>query len=252
MHITKLKFGPYLTNRTHSAVLILAGLFSLASSALCDDRMDPELASYNSRGFFWVAEVFPPKSRQNQSKKPLCYLYQMGYSGTQWEIRPRLEWSAPLVNEEMPMSALVSPEGQIVTLDEYTRPGYQNAVVIYDRQGKPTKSFHLDELIPPEERHHIVPSSGFRLWREGARYFFLTKPARFYIVLPWDKVMEFSLADGKFKTGHVMDFLPVASLASSSSDTANEESLIWSTNLRFSSITDILNPKIPPVQESGK
>ena len=44
----------------------------LSLSAGADDWGAPTPVSFNSRGFGHVAEVFPPGSRQNPSKRPLC------------------------------------------------------------------------------------------------------------------------------------------------------------------------------------
>jgi len=235
-------------SRIKQITLAAGCLLSLAPSAFSDSWAYPEPTSFHSRGFSYVAEVFPPESRQNKGKKPVCYFYQMGYPGKQWDVQPKLLWKTELVNELMPLSAVVSMEQEVVTLNEYARAGYQNAVAIYSKQGQLVKSFRLDDLISEEDKPQFVNSAGSRWWNSEARYFFLTKPSRLYIVLKRDKVMEFSLSDGKFQAGKLADFPAVATLTKSPQDTTDEEALIWSTSLRFSSITDVLNPQIKPNQ----
>jgi hypothetical protein len=231
-------------SRSKHIALAVGCLLTMAPSAFSDSWMAPQPTSFHSRGFSFVAEVFPPESRQNTSKKPVCYLYEMGYPTKRWDIIPRLLWKAELVNDSMPVSALVSMGQEVVTLNEHGRVGYQNAVVIYTKQGQLVKSFHLDDLISEADQPQFVRSAGSRWWNDKARYFFVPQPSRLYIVLNWDKVMEFSLTDGKLQSGKLADFPTLASLAKSS--TTNEETQIWSTSLRFSSITDILNPQIKP------
>jgi len=41
-----------------------------------------------------------------------------------------LKWQAPLVNERKPYQAVISPQGDLVTLNEHGSIGYGNAVVI--------------------------------------------------------------------------------------------------------------------------
>jgi hypothetical protein len=119
--------------------LAVGCLLALAPSSLADTRKRPEHVSFYSRDFTYVAEVFPPELRQNKSKKLICYFYQMGYRGKQWEVRPKLLWKAEFVNDLMPLSAVISMGQGVFTLDEQGRVGYQNAVVIYNEQGQRVK-----------------------------------------------------------------------------------------------------------------
>jgi hypothetical protein len=55
-------------------ILVLALVtLSLSFSAAADDWGAPHPVSFNSRGFGYVAEIFPPGSRQNPTEKLLCY-----------------------------------------------------------------------------------------------------------------------------------------------------------------------------------
>ncbi len=120
-------------------------------SASADDWVRPQPTSFHSRGFGYVAEIFPAHSRQNSGDKPLCYFYELGYPGSDWRIDARLKWRAPLVNELMPYQALISQAGDLITLNEHGSVGYRNAIVIYDQTGGVTKAYKLDDLLPAEE-----------------------------------------------------------------------------------------------------
>lgn len=220
---------------------VLALLVLVVPSARADDWPSPHPVSFHSRGFSYVAEVFPPKSRQNSGDNPVCYFYEMGYPGASWETSPKLKWNAQLVNQAMPYEALVSMDGQLVTLNEWANAGFQNAVVIYNLNGGLVKSYDLDSLLPKEDTDKVERSVSSRYWNRGARYYFLREPARLDILLSWGKAIEFLLADGTFRYGNVNDFPDLATLVGQPS--ANEEAEIWATSLRFSSITDVVRAR---------
>jgi len=52
-------------------------LIALAHLSSADEWSWPEPASFHSRGFSYVAEIFPLKSRHNATEKPFCYFYAM-------------------------------------------------------------------------------------------------------------------------------------------------------------------------------
>ena len=220
---------------------LLALLVLVVPLAGADDWPSPHPVSFHSRGFSYVAEIFPPKSRQNPSDKPVGYFYEMDYPGRAWDIAPTLKWTAELINKEMPHEAVVSMDGRLVTLNEWANVGFQNAVVIYDLNGKLVKSYDLDSLLPKEDVNTVERSASSRYWNKGARYYFLREPARLYILLSWQKAMEFWLGDGKFRYGNVSDFPDLSGLVKEHS--VNEEAEIWATSLRFSSITDVVKVK---------
>ncbi len=235
------------------------GLFLFLTGAVgprlsfADDWAWPEPVSFCCRGFGFVAEIFPPKTRQNDSDRPACYFYRMGYPGTTWKVDATLVWKAELVNDvkpfTMPYEAIVSMDGYLVTLNDYARMGGKHAIVIYDPKGKLVKSYALDQLLPKEDAQLIPASMSGRWWNEKATYFFLEKPDRLYIVLALGKTMEFGLEDGAFKYDQANAFPDLAPLLVKPH--ANERTEIWRTNLRFSSVTDILAAKAgrPPYGE---
>jgi len=233
-----------MNTRALGLFLFLAGAVGLGP-ALADDWAWPEPVSFNCRGFDLVAEIFPPKTRQNASDKPACYFYRMGYPGTTWKVDATLVWKAELVNDAkpfaMPYEAIVSKDGYLVTLNDYARMGGKNAVVLYDTKGKLVKSYALDHLLPKEDAQSVPLRMSGRWWNDKARYFFLQKPDRLYIVLAVGKTMEFGLEDGAFKYDQAKAFADLAPLLDKPH--ANERTEIWRANLRFSSITDILAAK---------
>jgi hypothetical protein len=229
--------------------LLISLLFALLSaSAGADEWVRPEPKSFHSRGFGYVAEIFPPNSRQNSGDKPLCYFYELGYAGNDWRIDARLKWKAPLVNERMPYQAVISQTGDLITLNEHGSVGYRNAIVIYDQLGRATKAYELDDLLPADEismnenMSKIPISISSRWWTRDAKYYFFREPSRFYVVLPWGTALELLLKDGTFRYGAVGNF-PELTRARSNPH-AGEEAEVWQTSLRFSSITDVLKPPV--------
>jgi hypothetical protein len=215
----------------------------LAFSATADDWGAPNPISFNSRGFGYVAEIFPPRSRQNPTEKPFCYFYEVGYPrGTEWKIDAKLKWKAPLVNDLMPYQALVSQQGRLVTLNDYGTLGYKNAVAIYSQTGALVRTYQLDELIPASDSAKIERSISSRWWTKDARYYFLENPGRLYVMLPWAKAVEFHLDTGRYKYGTLAQFSELAKVLTRGKNT-NEETEIWATSLRFSSITDLMEAK---------
>jgi hypothetical protein len=216
---------------------------SLSFSAAADDWGAPHPVSFNSRGFGYVAEIFPPVSRQNPTEKPLCYFYEMGYGGgTEWKIDTRLKWKAPLVNDLMPYQAVVSMHGRFVTLNEYGALGYKNAVAIYSQSGSLVRSYQLVEFIPAGDSGKVETSMSSRWWNKDAKYYFLENPGRLYVVLPWGKVAEFHLDTGRYNYGPSVEFSDLAKVMAKGIN-GSEETEIWATSLRFSSITDLMEAK---------
>ena len=95
-------------HRTALISLITLGLVLCCGVALALDLPNPEPTSFRSRGFGYVAEIFPPKSRQNPGVKPLCYLYRVNYIDTHWNVNARLKWQAKLTTRRMAHEAVAS------------------------------------------------------------------------------------------------------------------------------------------------
>lgn len=219
--------------------LILVVIVTLSPGVTrADDWPAPEPRSFRARGFGFVAEIFPPKSRQNIGQRPYCYFYEMGYPGTSWKIDPKLRWHGTLANAAMPYEAIVSMDGRLVTLNDWHRVGHEHAVVIYDHRGKLVKSYALDQLLPQIDMGKFPESVSSRWWNKGARYYFMSTPARLYIVLTWGHVLEFSLTDGKFRYGPERDFKALVKRD------GNAVTEVWGTSLRFSSVTDVVRARV--------
>ncbi|MEW5759661.1 MAG: hypothetical protein AB1779_02720 [Candidatus Thermoplasmatota archaeon] len=190
----------------------------------------PHRKVYHSPGSQYVAEIYPG-SCEPKGDKAICYFYKTDQPEPTWKRGAQLIWKAELVNRCMPATAVISVDGDLVTLNDYYRYG-NNAVVIYDRNGKLVRSYNIGELVPKEEMDSIsmleIVGMGW-FWNAEAEYYFLTDPARFCILLKWiflkphkkitkegyilsfeklpiERVMEFHLTDGKFRYGVPSDF----------------------------------------------
>jgi hypothetical protein len=226
------------------SILVLGFIvLCLSFPAAADDWGAPIPVSFHSRGFGYVAEIFPPRSRQNSTEKPLCYFYEVGYGGgTEWKIDAKLKWKVSLVNDLMPYQALVSQQGRLVTLNEYSTLGYKNAVAVYSQTGVLVRTYQLDEFLPAGDTGKIQTSMSSRWWNKEAKYYFLENPGRLYVVLPWGKVVEFHLDKGGYEYGTSAEFSDLAKVMAKGIN-SNEETEIWETSLRFSSITDVVEAR---------
>lgn len=216
-------------------LLIIAALL-LSTPSRADDWPAAHPNSWHSTGFSKLVEVFPPKSRHNPSDKPVAYVYDIGYAGTAWNVAATLVWKGPLVNQESPYEAILSSDGWLVTLDDWANLGFHHAVVVYDPAGKLVASRKLDDLLPADVRDRDRSTSS-RYWRKGAKYVFDTKQKLVQIWIANAGVLQVSLADGKHKYF-------AANAAPKRSPNA-EDTEVWSTSLRFSSVTDVLAAQKP-------
>lgn len=222
-------------------MLLTAAVIGLATASpyLVCDRPAPHPVAFHSRGFGYVAEVFPPKARRNTGETPLVYMYEVGYPGLEWRVDARRLWSAELPS--MPQAALVSMAGHFVTLDDYWAAGGERAVVVFDTDGRHVRSFELDELLEADDMARVEWSDCGRLWRDGTRFYFSTGPdAKLYIALRWGPVVEVALATGVIRRGVRDDFGPLREIMTQKYP--NELTEVSAISLRFSSLTDMLPP----------
>lgn len=223
------------------AVLLAAVLTVVdgAASSSCD-RPAPEPLGFSSRGFGYVAEIFPAKSRQNHGSRSVAYLYAVGYPGSDWRVQARRVWTAELAAQRFPMAALVSQAGHLVTLDDHYEYGGGNALVIYDRDGRFVRSLTLDALLEPRDLAGVQLSDCGRAWRTGVRFFFTTTGnAKLYLLLPSRRAIELALKTGALRRGALDDFPTLSAIVTR--QFPNEETEVWMTSLRFSSISDLLS-----------
>ena len=223
--------------------LVLVAAFGIAAETVpACDRGAPQPLGFHSRGFGYVAEVFPPKSRHNRGSRPVAYLYEVGYPGSEWRVQARRLWTAALPHELMPQAALVSMAGQLVTLDDHHQAGAGPALVIYDLGGRLVRSFTLVQLLEPSDLARVTVSDCGRLWRERARFFFTsTGDAKLFVLLHWGRVLELRLATGELKRGLIASFPALRDIAARRFP--NEETEVWMLSLRFSSLSDFVPPR---------
>jgi hypothetical protein len=225
--------------RTAVAAAVFVTSCAIAASRLsADDWMSPEPASFHARGLALVAEIFPPASRQNAGSHALCYFYELEYPGTRWDVKPTLKWKAALVNEQMPVDAIVSPDGWLVTLNNWGAAGGKHSVVVYDQRGRLIADWSGDQLFAHPLLQKIARerrSVSSIWWNENAKYYFSRARALFVSIGP-DAVIRIDLAGGSYRVGDRSTFPEYTSVAA---DT-NALTEIWKTSLRFSSITDVL------------
>jgi len=215
-------------------VSCLAGTIGLAA----DEWMLPEPASFHSRGMQLVAEIFPPASRQNQGQRALCYFYELGYPGTRWDVTPTLKWKAELANEKMPVDAIVSQDGWLVTINNWYGAGQAHSLVVYDPRGHLVADWSGDRLFADPALQRIARdrmSTSSVWWNQHAKYYF-TRQQVLYVSVSPDAVIRVNLAAGSYRVGPPSAFRDYAATAAD----ANADTEVWKTSLRFSSITDIL------------
>jgi hypothetical protein len=216
----------------------LIGMLADVEPLLCD-RAGPEPVGFHARGFGYVVELFPPKSRHNPGTGPVAHFYQVEHPGIGWTVQARRLWTTQLANEVMPQAALVSMTGHVVTLDDYDGGGAEHALVVYDRGGRLVRSFALRDLLGDENLSQIPVSDCGWLWREEARFFFTSaSEARLYVLLASRRVLEVTLATGELKRGLEADFPSIAEILDQ--DFPNEETAIWALNLRFAALSDFI------------
>ena len=203
------------------------------------DRFAPQPLGFHARGFGYVAELFPPKSRHNTDARPVAYLYSVEHPGSAWTVRAQRLWKAQLANEVMPQAALVSMAGHVVTLDDHDEAGADHALVVYDPGGRLVRSFALQDLLGEADFLRTPRSDCGWLWRERARFFFTrTSDAKLYVLLASRRVLEVTLATGELKRGLTADYPSLVEIIQQ--DSPNEEAAIWALNLRFAALSDFI------------
>jgi hypothetical protein len=226
------------SHRRIAMLVAVLGASLIVPGLSADDWMLPEPASFHARGMQLVAEVFPPASRQNSGTHALCYFYELGYPGTRWDVTPTLKWKAELANERMPIEAIVSQDGWLVTMNEWYGAGRAHSLVVYDPRGHLVADWSGDRLFADpalKQIAHDRTSMSSVWWNQHARYHF-TRQRVLFVTLSADAVIRVDLAAGRYRVGAASAFRDYAEAAAD----ANALTDIWKTSLRFSSITDVL------------
>ena len=118
-------------------------------------------------------------------------LFTLAPDGTESVI-----WRGFLLN--VPHRAIVADDGKyVVTLDVWSRIGYERCLVIYDEGGIVVASFDLEALLSKEEITKIgTQTDGSRRWLTGGKVEFNEKNNRVVVTLAWGRVISIELATG--------------------------------------------------------
>ncbi|RYG68305.1 hypothetical protein EON80_11910 [bacterium] len=137
----------------------------------------------------------------------------MAPDGTVQEAKP-----FPLVN--IPVTALVPGRfiPYFVTLNTYSKVGYEHSLVIYRDNGEVVRDFKLEDLLTPKEiKEHALQTVASRFWDASAKFDFVIpkverteeggqgrkyqaedeENVQLHIVFPWGKQMAVRLKDGE-------------------------------------------------------
>jgi hypothetical protein len=172
--------------RPISLVVIL--VLILFAAAQADSWAPPEPkgyacnVAYPDSGSVAYVEIFPPGCSQNPTDNAFCYYYMVSGLDCGEEKRTTLRWSGNLVNPVMPHRVFVPRNGQsLVTLDDYSRMGYDNCVVIYAEDGRVLERYSLSDLYSADAIEKIHRTGSSRWWLEDPRSMFSDDGRYFYL-----------------------------------------------------------------------
>jgi len=154
---------------------------ALARFAVADEWLPPKTQTYYSANGRWRLTVVPRSiesplkyfsdkvnGRSNPGAPPRnaersAHGFMEHLSGRTWE----LVWNAPLVNDNNPVSALMSNQGAAVTFDNWGSMGFgDDVVVIYGAHGRKIRNLALSDFLP-KEYIHALPRSVSSIWWSG-------------------------------------------------------------------------------------
>jgi hypothetical protein len=162
------------------ALLLCSSLLALIPPARADSWLPPSAEAYISANGAWRLTIEPRKisSRLAFFEDKLADRPKAGGLGHdgQASAMGRMEhlehgkwsvvWGRPLVNDVSPVDALVSNDGRAVTFDNWHGMGYgDDAVVIYDAEGKAIRQMGLSEFLPKEYIRALPHSVSSLHWR---------------------------------------------------------------------------------------
>lgn len=174
-----------LLQRCRPATVIALSL--LMSPATLADRPLREARSDNGRFILRIDRGRPGRSNARPCRGTL---FDRGDKGGRKTV-----WQANLVNEISPEHAAVHDAGRwVVTLNDFGAGGTRHAVVIYDKDGTPAKTFTLKDLLTTDDWTHVeLVKKELRWLPDDAKWTFQGGPERFIIKLPWDRIIEIDL-----------------------------------------------------------
>jgi len=130
-------------------IITLVLLFSFIGIIKADIWFTPEITFYKSQNGIFELKVVPSSYTtdplfENEIKNDSCVGTLYKYEGSD----TILIWSKKLINEDCPLNAIVSNDGNfVVTFDDWYGSSI-NAVVIYNNKGMLLKKFGLYDIVP--------------------------------------------------------------------------------------------------------
>jgi hypothetical protein len=82
----------------------------------------------------------------------------------------RLLAEATLKNPMAPADVFVSNEGYLATVDNWHNAGYGQVITLYDRTGKPVRSYGLADLFPADDIKAFPRTPSSIEWRAGPAF----------------------------------------------------------------------------------
>jgi hypothetical protein len=140
--------------------------------------------------------------------KSSCYFYEVGYPGIRLDVAPTLKWKAELVNEHMPVDAIVSQDGWLVTLNEWYGTGKAHSLIVYDPHGRLVADWSGDRLFVDPALKKIARdrmSMSSIWWNEHASYYF-TRQRVLFVSVSADAVIRVDLAAASYRVGPASAF----------------------------------------------
>ncbi len=132
----------------------------LATAAVASDRPLREARSENGRYALRIDAGRP--GRGGRPCRAMLHDSRAERSG-------RRVWERMLVNETAPRQGFVRDDGRfVVTLDEHSRGGARNALVIYGAEGELLRHFLLPDLLERDDWARVKVQGEEVVWLEGA------------------------------------------------------------------------------------
>ena len=156
--------------RSLLAITLLLGVLPVASA---DDWPAPQIREVFSLSRSCFVRVTPGSSWgdtfgfRGAAKGPYA---TAEFYRRQADRSYRLASSGTLLNPVAPVDFFVTDRGFLVTLDNWHNRGYGKVAAFYSPEGKPIRSYELDELFTKEEIARLDHSVSSIAWHKGAAY----------------------------------------------------------------------------------
>jgi hypothetical protein len=168
--------------------IALATTVALTASAIvyADFWLEPQPLVFASAHGYYGFKTQPPRPFVPTGRA----------QGTLFNGSEEVVWGSELVNT--PVRALVTDDGKhVVTLDTWTRQGYEHSLVIYGERGDVIADYNLEAFLSADEiAKSVVHTVGSRHWLQGGSIVF-DEDWRFLVIrFHWGKVIRVTLATG--------------------------------------------------------